>query len=194
MKAIVAGMLTAAILVAMLVVGSRSTVQSIPSENARVAEAQPEVGVSPAEEVVRRLLRSGEEGGVEAYLGAFAGPLKTRLEREVEGRGWEAFAGDLKRAAAARKSHAIFAAEPEGGGAARVAVETVYPDRNERQTYHVERTEDGWRIFDVATVRSLQPTARFGTPASYIAPEGVPVQEPPRVGVTVETGDDSDPP
>jgi hypothetical protein len=150
--------------------------------------------VSPAEEVVWRLLRSGEEGGVEAYLAAFAGPLKTRLEREVEGRGREAFAGDLKRAAAARKSHAIFAAEPEGGGAAEVAVETVYPDRNERQTYRVERTEDGWRIVEVATVRSHQPTARFGTPASYIAPEGVPVQEPPRVGVTVETGDDSDPP
>jgi hypothetical protein len=194
MKPILAGILTVAILAAVLILGSRRGTTTVPSEP-QAAETQGEVIANPAEETVRRLLRSGEDGDVTSYLAAFADPLKARLEREVEGRGREAFAGDLKRAAAARKSHAVFAAEPDGDAAAKVAVETVYPDRNDRQTYRVERTDDGWRIVDVATIRSHQPSAKFGTPASYIAPEGVPVQAPPpRVGVTVETGDDSDSP
>ncbi len=190
MRPIVAGILTALILVAMLVMGSRTGVKIDTP-----APQGTEIGASPAEETVRSLLRSGQEGDVAAYLAAFTGPLMARLEREVEGRGRSTFADDLKRAAAARKSHAIFAAEPDGDAAARVAVETVYPDRNERQTYRVEKTADGWRVADVATVMSLQPAARFGAPASYIAPEGVPVQvPPPAVGLTVETGDDPDVP
>src|SRR5262245_50317997 len=126
MKPILAGILTVAILAAVLVFGSRRGTTTVPSEP-QAAETQGEVVASPAEETVRRLLRSGEDGDVTAYLAAFADPLKTRLEREVEGRGRESFAGDLKRAAAVRKSHAVFAAEPDGDSVAKVAVETVYP-------------------------------------------------------------------
>ncbi len=193
MRPIVAGALTALILAAMLVLGSRRGVTTAPLEP-QGAEARVEVGASPAEETVRGLLKSGEDGDVAGYLSAFAGPLKARLEREVGGRGRQAFADDLRSAAAARKSHAVFAAEPEGDDVARVTVETVYPDRNERQTFRIEKTSDGWRIADVATVRSHQPAAKFGTPAGYIAPEGVPVQGPPGGGLTVETGDEPDAP
>lgn len=195
MKPLVAGVLTAGVLAAMLVVGSRRGATTAPP-SPQAAEARGEVGASPAEETVRGLLRSGEGGDVAGYLATFAGPMKARLEREVGARGREAFADDLRRAAAARKSHAVFAPEPDGDIAARVTVETVYPDRNERQTYRVEKTDDGWRVTDVATVVSHQPAAKFGTPASYVAPEGVPVQVPPRPGdgLTVETGDDPEAP
>jgi hypothetical protein len=194
MKSIVAGLVTVLILAAMLVIGSRNGVRVVEPDP-QGARTRAEEAASPAEETVRGLLRSGEGGDVASYLAMFTDPLKTRLEREVEGRGRVEFADDLKRAAAARKSHAVFAAEPEGDDAARVAVETVYPDRNERQVYRVEKTADGWRIADVAMVRSHQPAAKFGTPASYIAPEGVPIQTPPpEGGLTVETGDDADMP
>jgi hypothetical protein len=86
------------------------------------------------------------------------------------------FADDLKRAARSRKSHAIFAVEPEGNVTARVTVETVYPDRNERQTYHLAQEAGGWLVNDVETVRSRVPKSRYGMPASYEEPEGVPVQ------------------
>jgi hypothetical protein len=197
MKPIVAGILTAVILATMLLLGSRGIVKMAPPDEPQEAPiSRGEVGASPAEEAVQGLLRSGEQGDVSGYLAAFSGPLQERLTREVGGRGRDAFADDLRRAAATRKSHAIFAAEPEGEDAARVTVETIYPDRNERQTYRVERTDDGWRVIEVATIKSHQPAAKFGSPASYIAPEGAPVQEStsPRVGVTVESGDDPDPP
>jgi hypothetical protein len=122
---------------------------------------------------------------VPAYLDAFSGPLRQRLEREVNERGRAVFADDLRRAARSRKSHAVFAAEPDGPGSARVTVETVYPDRNERQTYRVDKVDGGWAVAEVETVKSHQPKSKFGTPASYIAPEGVPVQGP----VNVETGE-----
>ena len=124
-----------------------------------------------------------------AYLDAFSGPLRKRLEREIGERGGDAFGEDLRSAARARKSHAVFAAESDGDDAARVTVETIYPDRNERQTYRVERKNGDWLVADVETLRSHQPKAKFGAPANYLAPEGVPVQG----AVEVETGDGPDP-
>jgi hypothetical protein len=86
----------------------------------------------------------------------------------------------------------VFAAEPDGPDAARVTVEAVYPDRNERQTYRIERTDAGWLVAGVETVRGHQPKSKYGSPAVFVAPEGVPV--PAQGGVTVETGDESEPP
>lgn len=193
MRAIVAGILTAAILAAMLVLGSRGPVETAPPDGPRSVDAPGGVGASPAEEAVRGLLKSGEEGDVAGYLAAFAGPLNARLSREVDQRGREAFADDLRRAAMARKSHAVFAAEPDGDLAARVTVESVYPDRNERQTYRVERTDDGWRVVEVATVMGYRPSAKFGAPASGSLPEVAPAQGAPPTaeGLTVEAGEDS---
>jgi hypothetical protein len=194
MKPLVAGLLTAVVLAAMLVLGSRRAVTTDPAGRQEI-QAPSGVASSPAEVAVKALLKSGEDGDVTAYLASFAGPMKDRLEREVADRGREAFADDLRRAAASRKSHAVFAGEPDGDDVARITVETVYSDRNERQTYRVEKTGDGWRVADVATVKSHQPAAKFGSPASFIAPEGVPVQEStlPKVGLMVEPGDDPDP-
>ena len=142
--------------------------------------------VEPAEARIHALLRAAWDGDVETYLGSFDGPLRQRLEREVAERGRNAFAADLKVAARARKSHAVFAVEPESETAARVTVETVYPDRNERQTYHLTGASGGCLVTEVETIRSRTPTAKFGAPATYQEPEGVPVQS----GVlNVETGE-----
>jgi hypothetical protein len=54
-------------------------------------------------------------------------------------------------------------------------VESVYPDRNERQTYRLERAGGGWLVAEVETVRAHRPAVKFGAPASFREPEGVPV-------------------
>jgi hypothetical protein len=130
----------------------------------------------PAEVRLSTLLESAWRGDVAGYLNCFSGPLRERLEREVNERGRDVFAADLKQAARSRKSHAVFAVESEGEAAARITVETVYPDRNERQTYHLAQDAGNWLVNDVETVRSQVPKAKYGTPASYQEPEGVPVQ------------------
>ncbi len=119
----------------------------------------------------------------------FQGTLRDRLDREINERGKLGFAEDLRRASKSRRSRAVFAAESAGENNALVTVETVYPDRNERQSYRLERAAGGWLVVEVETVRSHQPKSKFGTAASYIAPEGVPVQGV----VRVETGDGPDP-
>jgi hypothetical protein len=157
-----------------------------------VAAEQTSTPAHPAEGRVQALMESAGQGDVTAYLDAFAGPLRQRLDREVSQRGREKFADDLSVASKRRKSHAVFSAEPEGPDSARVVVEAVYPDRNERQSYRVEQQPGGaWLVTSVETVRSHEPKAKYGAPAAFLAPEGVPVQGS-GVGVTVETGEEAE--
>ena len=172
MKRIIAGLLTVALMGVLLWSGRNRPAAPAGSDPNRAGSNAPD----PAEVRVGSLLESAVNGDVTGYLDCFSGPLRQRLEREVSERGRDAFAADLKRAARSRKSHAIFAVEPEGAAAARITVETVYPDRNERQTYHLAQETGGWLVNDVETVRSQVPKARYGMPASYQEPEGVPVQ------------------
>jgi hypothetical protein len=172
MKRIIAGLLTVALMGVLLWSGRNRSATPAVSEANRTGSNAPD----PAELRLGSLLESALNGDVTGYLNCFSGPLRQRLDREVSERGRDVFAADLKRAAQSRKSHAIFAVEPEGAGAARITVETVYPDRNERQTYHLAQETGGWFVNDVETVRSQVPKARYGMPASYQEPEGVPVQ------------------
>jgi hypothetical protein len=177
MKRVLAGSLTAVVMGLLLWAGSRR-----PGPVAETSGAKP----SGPETRIQRLLEDSARGDVASYLACFGGRLRARLERELAERGRDAFASDLKRAAEARRSHATFAPEPDGTDAARVTVETVYPDRNERQTYRLVQGADGWLVTEVETVRSHEPKAKYGAPATYQEPEGPPVQ----AGLTVETGQD----
>lgn len=129
-----------------------------------------------AETHLRSLLDRARDGDVPAYLSAFAEPLRSRIEREANERGLDRFADDLRQAARTRKSHAIFAPQPDGPDSCQITVETVFPDRNERQTYRLEQSGSAWLVSSIDTVRAREPVARYGTPAAYLAPEGVPVQ------------------
>ncbi len=184
MKRLWAGVITIALMGLLLWTGAGRVPSTAPDESTPVAT--PSAAANPAESTVHGLLESASAGDVSSYLDAFAGELKDRLSRQVAERGRAAFADDLRKAASARKSHAVFAAEADGLDAAIVTVEAVFPDRNERQTYRVESTVSGWLVTRVETIKSHQPPSKFGTPAAYLAPEGPPVPG----GVNVETGDD----
>jgi hypothetical protein len=172
MNRIIAGVLTVALMGVLLFLGVNRTSQTIPLAGAGSSSDKPD----PTEARLATLLKTAGQGDLAGYLNCFTGPLRERLEREVNERGRDVFTADLKRAAGSRKSHAIFAVEPEGPSAARIVVETVYPDRNERQTYHLTEQAGLWLVVDVETIRSQVPKARYGTPATYQEPEGVPVQ------------------
>ena len=124
-------------------------------------------------------MEATKAGDVEAYLASFSGSLKDRFNREVAEQGREAFAARLRETATTRKSHALFAPEAEGPEGARLVVESVYPDRNERQTFRVEQLDGRWLITGLETARSHQPASKFGTMATFESPEGIPVQVPP---------------
>ena len=186
MRRLAAGIMTIAIMALLIGNGLRrpaGTPESGPSPTE--ARGNPAEG---AEARINALLESAWSGDVPAYLASFGGPIRQRLEREIGERGREPFGDDLRRAARSRKSHAVFAVEPEGADSARIVVEAVYPDRNERQTFRLDRGADGWLVTEVETIRSQVPKAKYGAPATYQEPEGVPVQAG---GLTVETGEDT---
>jgi hypothetical protein len=141
---------------------------------------QPPTPFAAAEARLHDLLEQGRRGDVQSYLAAFTGSLRDRLERAARERGEDRFAEDLRRAAEARKSHALFAAESDGPDACRIVVEAVYPDRNERQTYRLEYTPAGWLVVAVDSVRSRSPEEKYGSPAGFVESEGppAPVAEP----------------
>lgn len=172
MKRLLAGLLTVALMAVLLRLGMRDG-GSGAAPPAPSSEA-PDPAGGP-ESRVRALLADASAGDVAAYLAAFAPKLRARLEREADEKGRPAFAESLRAAAGARKSHAVFAPEGDGPDASTVVVESVYPDRNERQTYRLERADGGWLVADVETVRASRPPAKFGAPASYREPEGPPV-------------------
>ena len=150
---------------------SLPTVSSGPSPSSRSTLDQAE----GPEARVRALLARGRAGDVEGYLNCFVKAYRTRLERAAAEQGREPFAASLRQAAEARKGHAVFAAAFDGATAARVTVESVYPDRNERQTFHMEREDGAWRVADVETIRSHEPKSKFGSLATFEGPEGNPL-------------------
>ncbi len=172
-RRILAGFLTVALLGLIVATNARRHSPAPSGTSSRTGE--------PPEAVVSQLIANATNGKINSYLNSFTGPLRDRLAREAGEAGPATFAERLRAASSARKGHAIHAPEPDGPDAVRIAVESVYPDRNERQVYRLERGPDGWRIVEVDTIRGRVPAARFGAPASFREPEGVPVEgvEPP---------------
>ena len=126
---------------------------------------------------IEGLLASARAGDVASYLTAFGGPLRDRLAREADEIGRGVFAMQLRRASQARKSHAVFTPESDGGSGdgARVMVESTFADRIERQTFHLKRAPSGWLITETETASEHVPKTPFGSLAKYQEPEGPPV-------------------
>jgi hypothetical protein len=175
MKHLLAGAITAAVIGLLLWSGLRSDPPRPTDPDSLVTSPVPSSLESEtpspyvaAESRLRDLLEQGRRGDVDGYLAAFTGSLRDRLEREARERGRDSFADALRRAAEARKSLAVFAAEPDGPDACRIVVETVYPDRNERQTYRLERTPSGWLVTEVDSLRSRSPKEKYGSPTGFV--------------------------
>jgi hypothetical protein len=175
-KQLIAGILTLVIAGVLLWTGRRGGLpQSAPGQDSTESSRFRDEPALAAEAILRDTLDAARNGDVVAYLSSFAGAIRHRLDQNVEERGRAAFANDLKQAARARKGHAIFAPEPDGPDAYVITVESIYPDRNERQAYRLERSSGSWRITAVETARGRTPSNKYGEPAEYQAPEDVPV-------------------
>jgi hypothetical protein len=186
MKRALAGILTVVIVSVMIATALRPKTPSYPVGRMRAEQAghiaapASDAQFQDASRRVEGLLDCARRGDVSAYLEAFAGPLRGRLEQEAKERGLAAFAGQLQRAGGARKSHAIFAPRSEGTGssAVTVTVESVYADRIERQTFRLTRDSGAWLVTEVERARDVRTGKPLGTIATFEEPEGVPVGEP----------------
>ncbi len=185
MKRVLAGGMTIVMLSLMIGMGlGRRHTQSAPDAETAARRARLDVdsrsasaSFPGASDRIEELIASARKGDVPAYLGAFGGALRARLDREAVELGWADFSARLRSAGRAAMSHAIFAAEPDGPGpdAARITVETAYRDRIEHQTYRLQHAAGLWHVTDIETASDLVPENPLGSLATYQEPEGVPV-------------------
>jgi hypothetical protein len=126
---------------------------------------------------IEGLLATARTGDVDRYLTTFGGALRDRLTREADEVGRDGFALRLRRTSLARKSHAVFAPEPDSNlpDSARITVESTFTDRIERQTFRLERAANGWLVTEIETAREHVPKTSFGSLATYQEPEASPV-------------------
>jgi len=126
------------------------------------------------------MFEAAKQGDVETYLDCFTGAERERLERELADQPEDAFARSLVEAVESLKGRAVFKGSADGDPEANwvLPVDRVYVNRMERQTYHLVRESNVWRIHTVETATSFQPDKPYGTP----------VYEPPPDEETMDTG------
>ncbi len=177
MKRVASAIAAVAIMGAVLWLGRAQTGSTVVLAPAASPGGTSDSDLTGASERVETLLADAARGDVDAYLAAFSGPARARLQQQTDERGRSELADELRRAARARRSHATFEPEPENRGtaAARVTVESTYLDHVERQTFRLVREGSGWSIADVETARDHVPPNLPGAAATYQEPEGPPV-------------------
>ena len=100
------------------------------------------------DDVLIAMVQAMERGDVRALKESFGGELRRRLE-DLLARNSEPWLGDwLRRRGSAVKGLAILGREDLGPDQVRVLTETVYNDRNTRQTFRLERENGSWKVTD----------------------------------------------
>lgn len=158
MKRWIAGLGTAALIAVVLANALR---RGPPSAKISAAE-------SPGA-CIRRMFDAAKQGDVETYLDCFTGSERERLERELADQPKDAYARSLVEAVESLKGRADFEGSADGDSKSSWIVDRVYTNRIERQTYHLVRESNVWRIHTVETATSFQPDKPYGTPV-YVPP------------------------
>ena len=100
------------------------------------------------DDVLIAMVQAMERGDIRALKESFGGDLRRRLE-DLLARNSEPWLGDwLRRRGSAVKGLAILGREDLGPDQVRVLTETVYNDRNTRQTFRLERENGSWKVTD----------------------------------------------
>lgn len=99
-----------------------------------------------AEDVLIAMVQAMGKGEAPALLECFGGDLSRRLEAVVEQRGEREFARLLKERSQPVKGFAILSKESQSDDTVLVFTETVYADKNTRQTFLLTPSDGSWKI------------------------------------------------
>ncbi len=98
------------------------------------------------DEVLIAMVQALERGDVQALKECFGGDLRRRLEDLLARDSAPWLSEWLRRRGSAVKGLAILDQEELGPDQVRVLTETVYNDRNTRQSFLLERENGSWRV------------------------------------------------
>lgn len=107
---------------------------------------EPASPVRTPEDLLIEMVVASGEGEVERFLACFGGELEERLRGVVRREGEDKIADWLRERSRPVKGFAILDKEPQEAGRVLVKTETVYQDRNTRQSFLLEERGGGWKI------------------------------------------------
>ena len=108
-------------------------------------------GPARTEDVIWKMLVAARTGNIQQYLDCFGGAsLATLQENRKQSENDEVFRNYIKRDVQDIKSMAIINGMQDDPLKAVYEVEVVYADRNEDQTYSLEKTQGAWKIVDIS--------------------------------------------
>lgn len=131
------------------------------------SEAAPvaSVALPSPQDAIYAMLDAAREGDVGKYLEHYDGPLAASLKQSAAEQGEPRFAQYLRETNEPVKGIAVQEPQPVRDGAVKVRVEFVYQNRNEAQTFHLERQGERWRIVKLETAERVKTLVPYGSPA-----------------------------
>lgn len=108
---------------------------------------QPRRAPQTPEDVLVEMVQAMGRGDVSSLLNCLGGDLRRRLQDLAAQRG-DQLAALLKERNQAVKGFAILEKEARASGTLLVLTETVYADRNTRQTFLLREEKEGWKIIE----------------------------------------------
>jgi hypothetical protein len=129
----------------------------------RAASREPSQRIEDAFQAARK-------GDLDGYLAQFADPLRAQLARTRAERGDRYLRDYLARLTGPVKGLAFDPTRREevAPETVRFPVEFIYADRNEIQTFVLQREGDRWRIRSIDTPRSAPTLIPYGTPIQQL--------------------------
>ena len=155
---------TVALLVAGLgfVAMKRSGWQASAATLSSLLTTRAPAGSTP-QETVYRMMDAARDGNVRAYLGCFTGEMQTTLRQIVAEKGEGALESYIRNFNASVKGVALQEPTSVAEREVRIRVEFVYRDRNEAQTYYLDRSGGSWKIARQENAEGVKTPVPYGT-------------------------------
>ncbi|HET8547681.1 MAG TPA: hypothetical protein VFL57_06750 [Bryobacteraceae bacterium] len=132
----------------------------------RVTAAAQKSAAPQPQDAIYQTLDAVREGNLKKYIDAHTGDMEASLRRTAAEAGEARLLQSLQEQNAPLKGIAIEEPERLSGREVKARVEYVFADRNEVQTYYLERSGAGWKIARVDGAERIKTLVPYGTPVN----------------------------
>jgi hypothetical protein len=132
----------------------------------RVTAAAQPAPVPQPQDAIYQALDALREGNLANYIETHTGSMEASLRRAAAELGEARLLQSLRERNVPLKGIAVQEPERLSDREVRARVEYVFADRNEVQTYYVERSGDRWKIARVDGAQRIATLIPYGTPVN----------------------------
>ena len=115
------------------------------------------------EDTVYGMLDAARAGDTAVYVDTFSGPLQQQIQQVIRESGKTQFASYLATQSSSFQSVALSVADQRSDVEARLRVEYVYANRNEVQTFHLQKSGGRWKIVGISGTDQIKTLIPYGT-------------------------------